>query len=584
MKKYYLAMLLLLAMQPIFADTFYDQLCAFNFNWKKYQTDAPAGNARFFASDKEYIQAHLSSVLNILRKSPVDHLSANQYRTRMHLIDVLDGYRLAGKFPLNDARHERIPVFIDRNNTHCAVGYLMQQSGHDELAMRIAQADNYAWVKDIHVAGVAEWQQYSGFTLEELKLIQGAYDFYQPNAFTLPNRYEIPQKPAVMTAYFDEYVITGFKRAKTRAIWCRGEGEHGVLHGKWEQNFDAKTPWIIGYYEHGKRSGQWMEYYQGTKLLCRTENWRDDKLNGIRKRYDRSGTLIEEILFRDGKAVTKTNYDLGDSLVWVRKPIDSVLVWTEVYTTGGGMIAMGHESVYNPGNLQWFQNIELTALNTIAISVRDNKMPQAGNGIMLRSSFQSPALYNAPPLVQYKKEGEWIYYKDCNPTNLVQQAGNNLYQMLSNNFRHFGTDIYQTAVRPSRRLFSKLQGINSFDSIKIVYAKDDLQDFYAYGNTPFIHLQIQYYKPDEIPVLYLFSRSPAKVQAQVRAKGMYNEAGEMIGNWEYFDKENRLYKIESYVLPHKETDDKKETAGIEKTGALWKKDTDTGNKLSGSGG
>ena len=105
-------------------------------------------------------------------------------------------YRTTGNFPVNYYQSGRVPVFINENNTHCAVAYLMQQSGNEELARRVAVADNYAWVKDIHVAGVEAWQQASGFKTDELKLIQGAYDTYRPDAFFRPNKYEIPQKPA----------------------------------------------------------------------------------------------------------------------------------------------------------------------------------------------------------------------------------------------------------------------------------------------------------------------------------------------------------------------------------------------------
>jgi hypothetical protein len=91
--------------------------------------------------------------------------------------------------------------------------------------------------------------------LDELKLIQGAYDFYLPNAFLLPNKYEVPQKPEQVVRYFD---------GKTKKVWCLGEGSDGDLHGKWIQNYSASLPWIEGYFEHGKRSGRWKEYYKGT--------------------------------------------------------------------------------------------------------------------------------------------------------------------------------------------------------------------------------------------------------------------------------------------------------------------------------
>ena len=42
---------------------------------------------------------------------------------------VLADYARQGRFPINYYRQERIPVFIDEHDTHCAVGYLMQHTG-----------------------------------------------------------------------------------------------------------------------------------------------------------------------------------------------------------------------------------------------------------------------------------------------------------------------------------------------------------------------------------------------------------------------------------------------------------------------
>ena len=319
---------------------------------------------------------------------------------------MLADYAAQGRFPINYYRQERIPVFIDEHDTHCAVGYLMQHTGHEHMARRIAATNNYAWVREIEDEGLAAWQEASGFSLEELKLIQGAYDFYYEHAFLLPNKYEVPQKPEQVVRYFE-----GKDKDK---VWCYGEGTNGDLHGNWIQNYSSTLPWIVGYFEHGKRSGRWKEYYKGTDKLCRTEHWRNDKLNGIRTRYDREGRVIETILFKDGHAVTKTNTDHDKALRWVRSPLDSATVYTEVFTLEGALIAAGKERIHNPEGLSWFQNIELTALNTFAITARDGA-PRPEEGVMVRrfdiGSFQQQ-IPGSHTLVQYRKEGEWVYYKD----------------------------------------------------------------------------------------------------------------------------------------------------------------------------
>ncbi|MFT5778527.1 MAG: hypothetical protein ACI837_001483, partial [Crocinitomicaceae bacterium] len=82
MKKHFSILALLVLAQTASAETFYNQLCEFNSNWKNYEAQAPKGEARIFNSDRDYIQAHLSSVLPILRSNAVDHLSGDQLLTR----------------------------------------------------------------------------------------------------------------------------------------------------------------------------------------------------------------------------------------------------------------------------------------------------------------------------------------------------------------------------------------------------------------------------------------------------------------------------------------------------------------------
>ncbi|MDQ3108367.1 MAG: hypothetical protein M3R17_00600 [Bacteroidota bacterium] len=551
MKKLTTSIFLLLFIHQLSATTFYGQLCNFNFNWKKYALQAPAGDALVFHSDKDYIQAHLTCVLGILRSNPVDQLNAQQRNSRSHLIGALDGYRNTGIFPMNYYRRERIPVFIDEHKTHCAVGYLMQQTGHEEMALRISATDNYAWLKDIHDSELHSWQQASGFTVEELKLIQGAYDFYLDNAFTLPDKYEIPQKPACMLVYFTNEETGRQMVAKPDNIWCKGEGTNGVLNGRWEQHAGVGMPWIVGYYENGKRSGQWQEYYQGTKQLCRTEHWRNDKLNGSRKRFDMEGNLIEELMFKDGVAIHKKNYDLTDSLVYIRKPLDSNKVWTEIYTLEGSLIAAGRESVHNPGNLQWFQNIELTALNSAAITARDRSTSlEAYSGA---SGFRHR--HYAPPLVEYKKEGDWVYYKEYSYQVKNTQLKQNL---LLSNYKHFGQSLLINL-----SVFNDSYTSAAYDSIRVKYLNNYLLDFYGYASANFHHLQISYFdnvnvnKYDNSGIVYnpqviSIYDHPFELSPSIKECGQYNKNNEKIGEWKHFAKNGKLYKKENYLIAWKE--------------------------------
>lgn len=557
MKKAILTILVASAVMQVSAMTFFEQLCIYNPNWKKYELRAPVGNERYFPSDKEYIQAHLQSVLGILRTNPTDGFSAAQLSSRMQLITILDGYRVAGRFPMNYYREERIPVFIDEHQTHCAVGYLLQQTGHEDLALRIAANDNYIWVKDITDPAVIAWQAQSGLTLEEVKLIQGAYDTYIPFAWRLPNKYEVPQKPEAVARYFEDQSTRKPLPATSENIWCKGEAKNGLLDGKWIQNYSKGLPWIIGYYSQGKRSGQWMEYYQGSTQLCRTENWRNDKLNGVRKRYSREGKLIEEIMFKDGKAITKTNYSLEDSLTYVRKPLDSNLVWTEVFNHGGAMIASGHERIYNPGNLQWFQNIELTALNTMMLPnpglvqlTTGSVNGYSGNDQYVFSPFPQNTLYSTPALVQYHKEGDWMYFNEYSYGSTVQYL--HLNGFLARNYRHMASTLI-----PLLQPFANMYRMADYDSIKVSYVENDMTDFYGYGKLDMMHLHIDYYDSldqGQAVFINLYANSDYRAPKPIKACGETNGNNERIGEWKCYSQTGTVYKTENYLIAWKDDD------------------------------
>ena len=484
------------------ATSLFDQLRAFNPYWEQCAERLDVMPAEAISNDVDYVRAHLAQVLGVLSDAPTMHLSNEQLVSRKELIAVLADYARQGRFPINYHRLERIPVFIDEHGTHCAVGYLMQHTGHEAMARRIAAANNYAWVREIAEPGLAAWQQASGFSLEELKLIQGAYDFYIQDAFLLPDKYEVPQKPERVVRYFE-----GEDKDK---VWCSGEGSLNELHGQWIQNYSSTLPWIVGYFEHGKRSGRWKEYYKGTDKLCRTEHWRDDKLNGIRTRYDRDGRVIETILFKNGQAVTKTNIDHEKALRHVRTPIDSATVYTEVFTEEGSLIAAGKERIHNPEGLQWFQNIELTALNTFAITARDGA-PRPEEGVFVQRSrhFQFDGSMQQIPgshaLVQYKKEGAWIYYKDYLSAPWPDGKAASAEQRFSNGYKHFGPELHAKIAR-----YDHLEVRASYDSMHVVYTDDRLVDFYGYALSKQDHLQFTYHPsfPDHVLYTHRSSAGP----------------------------------------------------------------------------
>ena len=129
----------------------------------------------FFSNETARIQTHLKLVTQILRSRPVSHLTTAQQNHRAQLLDHLQQYYETGQFPVNNGHKIRIPYFIDDWDTPCAVGYLLIQSDHEELAQQIRQEMNQAYVREIPYPALTNWANTYGFTAEELAWIQPGY-------------------------------------------------------------------------------------------------------------------------------------------------------------------------------------------------------------------------------------------------------------------------------------------------------------------------------------------------------------------------------------------------------------------------
>lgn len=108
-----------------------------------------------------------------LRRADTSHLSfARRYAREMNL-DRLQAYGKAGIFPRNtDYPGKRLPCFIDKYGTRCAVAHLMEKSGYPDLVKKMARTNSHMRVKDIKDGPALDWIKRSGLTQEELARMQ----------------------------------------------------------------------------------------------------------------------------------------------------------------------------------------------------------------------------------------------------------------------------------------------------------------------------------------------------------------------------------------------------------------------------
>lgn len=154
----------------------FNKLAEVNKCWHE-QTDVVPDALPAYAdrSEREWIRTHLSLVEATLRQRDVHYLSPQQQHNRMQCLDDLHTYWQTGNFPVNDLYAYRTPIFIDRYNNFCAVGYLVKTSGSEHISRMIAAKTNLAYVREMNYPELNAWAGEHGFTTDELAWIQPGY-------------------------------------------------------------------------------------------------------------------------------------------------------------------------------------------------------------------------------------------------------------------------------------------------------------------------------------------------------------------------------------------------------------------------
>src|SRR3989449_4116414 len=144
-------------------------------------TDLPA------IGETARIRTHLAVVERELRAKDVSSLTVAQRAARARNLDVLHEYWMRGIFPQNtDFPGQRVPYFIDRYGTRCAMAYLIEQSGGGDLVTRVAATHNNARIPELRTdPDLGAWLWRNGITLEEAARIQPAYGCCPVGAFCI---------------------------------------------------------------------------------------------------------------------------------------------------------------------------------------------------------------------------------------------------------------------------------------------------------------------------------------------------------------------------------------------------------------
>ena len=129
------------------------------------------------AAETARIRSRLAAVERTLRATDVSARPASERRARSRNLDVLHEYWVRGVFPKNTSvPGARVPIFVDRYGTRCAMAYLIEQSGRGDLVTRVAATHNYARIRDLQAdPELVAWLRENGLTAGEAGLIQPTY-------------------------------------------------------------------------------------------------------------------------------------------------------------------------------------------------------------------------------------------------------------------------------------------------------------------------------------------------------------------------------------------------------------------------
>ncbi len=178
-----------------------------------------------------------------MRARDVSGLTPAQRAARAGVLNILHTYQVRGVFPRNiDFPDRDVPVFIDWRGTRCGFAYLVEQTGHEDLVLRIAATRNYARVPELKDdPEVGRWLAANGITLAEATRIQPTYGCGSPRGdcavagavYPASDGYKVATGVSVATnvATFTLNVLhTGLSR-QASGIASVGAGTIGIIAG-----------------------------------------------------------------------------------------------------------------------------------------------------------------------------------------------------------------------------------------------------------------------------------------------------------------------------------------------------------------
>ncbi|MDX2361942.1 MAG: T9SS type A sorting domain-containing protein [Crocinitomicaceae bacterium] len=353
-------------------NSYFNHLAEVNSQWNNHSDYSPVGLVSF-ETDKDRIQLHLELVSQTLIENTPSTLTIEQRTNRLTLLDELKEYAENKVFPTNKYHLTRRPYFVDEDGVHCAVGYLIAQSGHTDLVAAIQKDYNYEYIKDIKTPGLLEWAVNYGFGVEELKWIQPTYppttvlhtisagtngpvnsfyaDNYDGRIIFSGDFDEVDGLPCINIGIYDDDQLS-----------CLGSGVEGIVHQVFRNLSGVHA---VGALDNGGTVYP-VASFDGSNWSYLSIPGRDGAVCTA-AHPGGSGYKMEIAISHSSVPNGQEIWYLSDANVWEKKAeVDGIVL--DIEPSGIGRIFAGHFST-----VQTFVGATLdTTLNVNNILVKDN--------------------------------------------------------------------------------------------------------------------------------------------------------------------------------------------------------------------
>lgn len=131
------------------------------------------------------VQVWLAGAIELIESNNCTISDTTCLEKRKTIVQLLQQYRHNGVFPRQPSRRHRMPCFIDQARRPCAIAFLLQSTGSEELAQRIACESNSEFVADMRSSlaidtwnALAAWlNSVASLSVEEAMRVQPTYAY-----------------------------------------------------------------------------------------------------------------------------------------------------------------------------------------------------------------------------------------------------------------------------------------------------------------------------------------------------------------------------------------------------------------------